>query len=71
MSDQADGGNRNGRRPPAKGRRGAGSGRPSTGGPRSQGGPRPSAARPGPGPISLTRLGGGDFELVHPRSHGN
>ncbi len=67
MSDQADGGNRNGRRPPAKGRRGAGSGRPSTGGPRSQGGPRPSAARPGPGPISLTRIGGDDFELVHPR----
>jgi hypothetical protein len=37
-------------------------------GSRSKGGARAKGARTGPGPIGLTRIGGNDFELVHPRA---
>jgi hypothetical protein len=67
MADHPKGENGNGRRPPENRRGGAGPRRPSKSGPRSRGGPRPDGARSGPGPIGLTRVGGDDFELVHPR----
>jgi hypothetical protein len=59
--------NGNGRRPPDKRRGGRGPRGPFQGGPRSRGGPRPPAAKSRPGPIGLARLGGDNFELVHPR----
>jgi hypothetical protein len=68
MSNQPGEENGNGRRPPDKRRGGHGPRRPFKGGNRPQGGPRPTGARTGPGPISLTRIGGDDFELVHPRA---
>jgi hypothetical protein len=68
MSDQPGGHSGNGQRPPDKRRGGAGPRRRSKAGARSQGGPRAGGARPGPGPIGLTRIGGDDFELVHPRA---
>jgi hypothetical protein len=68
MPDPPGGNNGNGRRTPDKRRGRVGPRRPSRPGPRSHGGPRPSGARPGPGPIGLTLIGGDNFELVHPRA---
>jgi hypothetical protein len=67
MADQADGENGQGRRPPDKPRGGAGPRRRFKSGARPGGGPGPGGARSRPGPIGLARMGGDDFELVHPR----
>ena len=69
MSDQPDGGNGNGRRSFGRRRGGPGPRRPFKAGPHSarRRGGHP-ARRTGPGPIGLTRIGGDDFELVHPRA---
>ena len=67
MPDESGRENGRGGRPPGKGRGRAGPRRPFKSGPRSGGGPRPGGARTRPGPIGLARIGGDDFELVHPR----
>ncbi len=67
MSDHAGGEQSNGRRPPDKRRGGTGRRRYKSG-PRSNSGASPGGARSKPGPIGLNRIGGNDFELVHPRA---
>jgi hypothetical protein len=68
MSDQPGGENGMSPRPSDERRPGPRRRRPSKLGHRSRGGPRPSGTRSGPGPIGLTRVGGEEFELVHPRA---
>jgi hypothetical protein len=69
MSDHPGGGSGNGQGPPKEGRGGPGPRRSSKSGPRPRGGPGPRGAKSSrPGPIGLTRIGGDDFELVHPRA---
>jgi hypothetical protein len=68
MSDEVGEKNGNGRRLPDKPHGGPRPRRADKSGPRPRGGPRPGGARSRPGPIGLTRMGGEDFELVHPRA---
>ncbi len=68
MSDQPEGGSGNGRRSFGRRRGGPGPRRPFKAGPHSAGARRPSGTQNGPGPIGLTRIGGDDFELLHPRA---
>jgi hypothetical protein len=67
MADQQGGENGSGRRPPDKSRGRGGPRGPIPPGPRPGGRPRPGGTRSSPGPIGLTRKGGDNFELVHPR----
>jgi hypothetical protein len=69
MSDHPGGENGKSGRPPDKRREGPGPRRPGKSGPRPRGGPGPRGEKSSrPGAIGLTRIGGDDFELVHPRA---
>lgn len=69
MSDRPGSRNGNGRGPSDERRSGPSPRRPSKSGPGARGGPRPRGEKSTrPGSIGLTRIGGDDFELVHPRA---
>ncbi len=63
MAERSEGGNRGPRRPSAR----SGGGRPPVSGPRAGGAPKPGGSPRRTGGLSLKRIGGDDFELVHPR----
>lgn len=66
MAEQGGGGGQGPRRPKGPPRAGGGGRGPGQGkGPKGSGGPAPAPKRRGG--LGLTRLGGADFELVHPR----
>ena len=67
MSDSSGEEKSNDRQPPAAGGRGPRPRRPPKPGRRPKGPPRPAGPSGGRGPIGVRRIGGENFELVHPR----
>jgi hypothetical protein len=67
MPEPSGGENGSGRRPPDNGGRGSRPRQPAKPGRRPKGPPRQAGASGGRGPIRVRRIGGDDFEFIHPQ----